>query len=362
MKTLYTLIILLFTVFMIVPQGYSQKNASPGIGILMSPASVELGSTGILSARVGNYGNQTIVSNSVRVTISVGSNAEILGIASGSDARWSQFSLTTGSGNTIKLTNTGGGFSSFDASDIRLTIRGNVVSGPTGIAGNIVYIAGPNPLLCAGCPSPPHNVSQGNASNSNDNSRTSLIILMPNDLPIELLSFTGECNNQNVLFKWITATEHNNDYFSIEQSIDGLNWVNIRNIPGAGNSTSEITYSFIDFDRYDDISYYRLKQTDFDGHTKVYSPIAVKKCFEMNDWLSVVPNPAIDQININYEGDIDQVLSTSIYDVFGKLVYFQKGYFSTIPVGNIQGGIYYLNVVLEAGIIVRKFCVNNKNY
>ncbi len=180
-------------------------------------------------------------------------------------------------------------------------------------------------------------------------------------LPIELLSFTGECNNQNIVFKWITATENNNDYFSIEQSIDGLNWENIRNIPGAGNSTSEITYSFIDFDRYDDISYYRLKQTDFDGHTKVYSPISVKKCFEMNDLLSIVPNPAIDLININYDGDIDQVLSTSIYDVFGKLVYFQKGYFSTIPVENIQEGIYYLHLVLESGIIVRKFCLNNKN-
>jgi len=181
-------------------------------------------------------------------------------------------------------------------------------------------------------------------------------------LPIELLSFSGECNNQNVLFKWITATEHNNDYFSIEHSIDGLNWENIRNIPGAGNSTSEITYNYIDFNRYNNISYYRLKQTDYDGQTKVYSPIAVKKCFEMNELLSIAPNPAIDQININYKGDIDQVLSTSIYDVFGKLVYFQKGYFSTIPVENIQEGIYYLHVVLEAGIIVRKFCVNNKNY
>ena len=181
-------------------------------------------------------------------------------------------------------------------------------------------------------------------------------------LPIELLSFTGECNNQNVLFKWKTASEKNNDYFTIEHSIDGYNWVNIQNIPGAGNSTSEITYNYIDFNRYNNISYYRLKQTDYDGHTKVYNPIAVKKCFEINELLSIAPNPAIDQININYDGDIDQVLSTSVYDVFGKLVYFQKGYFSTISVENIQEGIYYLHVVLEAGIIVRKFCVNNKNY
>ncbi len=176
MKALYKLILLFFTIFMIVPKGYSQNNADPGIGILMSPAIVAQGSVGILSATVGNYGNGTIVSNSLRVTISVGSNAEILGIASGSDARWSQLSLTTGSGNTIKLTNTGGVFSSFDASGILLIVRGNVVSGATGIAGNIVYITGPNPLLCASCSSPPQSLSQGNASNSNDNSETSLAV------------------------------------------------------------------------------------------------------------------------------------------------------------------------------------------
>ncbi|MFV8467405.1 hypothetical protein, partial [Flavobacterium sp. LB1P62] len=176
MKALYKLILLFFTVFMIVPKGYSQNNADPGIGILMSPASVAQSSTGILSATVGNYGNGTIVKNSLRITISVGANAEIIGIASGSDTRWNQLSLTTGSANTIKLTNSGDGFSSFDVSDILLIVRGNVVSVANGIIGNIVYITAANPLLCGGCSSPPLNVSQGNASNSNDNSETSLAV------------------------------------------------------------------------------------------------------------------------------------------------------------------------------------------
>jgi gliding motility-associated-like protein len=176
MKTLYKLILLFFAVFMVIPKGYSQNNADPGIGILMSPASVAQSSTGILSATVGNYGNGTIVTNSLRVTISVGVNAEIIGIASGSDARWSQFSLTTGSANTIQLTNSVGGFSSFDASDIILTVKGNVVSSANGIAGNIVYINAANTLICSSCTSPKRNASQGNASNSNDNSETSLAV------------------------------------------------------------------------------------------------------------------------------------------------------------------------------------------
>jgi hypothetical protein len=96
MKTLYKLILLFFTIFIVIPNGYSQ-DADPGIGMLMSPATVSQGSTGILSAKVGNYGNGTVVKNSLRVTISVGANAEIIGVASGSDVRWSQLSLSTGS-------------------------------------------------------------------------------------------------------------------------------------------------------------------------------------------------------------------------------------------------------------------------
>ncbi len=175
MNTINKLILLFFVVFVFIQKGYTQ-NADPGIGIIMGPGSLQKGSTGILTANVGNYANSAIVSNSLRVTISIGSDAEILGIASGSDTRWSQLNLTTGSANTIKLTNTGGGFNPFDLGNILLTVRGNVVSSPDVILGNIVYISASNSLLCGGCISPPLNASQGNASTSNDNSQTSLTV------------------------------------------------------------------------------------------------------------------------------------------------------------------------------------------
>jgi hypothetical protein len=110
MRTLDKLILLFFDVFTFISNGYSQTNADPGIGVLMSPPIVLQGSTGILTATVGNYANKTVVENSLRVTTSVGANANIIGVAPASDAGWSQLSLTTGSGNTIQLTNTGGGF------------------------------------------------------------------------------------------------------------------------------------------------------------------------------------------------------------------------------------------------------------
>ncbi len=177
MTTLSKSIISFFIVFVIISKGYAQNNADPGIGILMSPSAVVIGSNGILKASAGNYGNQTIVKNSLRVSISVGSNAEILGIATESDKRWSQLNLTDGSANTIKLTNTGGGFDSFDFGDIILIVRGNAVSEPNLISGSIVYVTAQNSMLCEGCVSPPLNISQGNASNSNDISKTSLAVI-----------------------------------------------------------------------------------------------------------------------------------------------------------------------------------------
>jgi hypothetical protein len=158
------------------PEGYSQNTADPGIALFMSPPSVPQASTGTLSALVGNFGNDSIVENSLRVTISVSDNAEITGIAPGSDSHWSLLELTTGPANTIKLTNSNEGFGPFDVGDIVLNISGLVLSDPEVILGNIVYIAVPNPLLCGGCAFPPLNSSQGNGSSSNDNSTTSLAV------------------------------------------------------------------------------------------------------------------------------------------------------------------------------------------
>ena len=200
-------IVLLFTLFMLMSKGYSQNTADPGITTVMGPSSVVLGSTGILSANVGNYGNHTIVANSLRVTISVGINAEILGIAPGSDSRWTQLNLTTGSGNTILLTNSAGGFNSSDVGYILLTVIGNVVSSPDLIQSNIVYITAANSLLCGvpNCSPIPLNVSQGNTSTSNDNSQTSLAVTATttinavDDIGVALNGFCGGIAFTNVL-------------------------------------------------------------------------------------------------------------------------------------------------------------------
>ena len=84
-------------------------------------------------------------------------------------------------------------------------------------------------------------------------------------LPIELIEFKAELKNNIIEINWITATEINNDFFTIERSSDGILFESVITKKGAGSSTKAINYSSLDDKPLNGISYYRLKQTDFDG-------------------------------------------------------------------------------------------------
>ena len=95
-------------------------------------------------------------------------------------------------------------------------------------------------------------------------------------LPIELISFNGLNDNSKNLLTWSTASEYNNDFFTIERSIDGNNWEIVSIIDGVGTSTSIMNYSYLDYTfTKNSINYYRLKQTDFNGQYKYSSIIAI---------------------------------------------------------------------------------------
>ena len=95
-------------------------------------------------------------------------------------------------------------------------------------------------------------------------------------LPITLLSFTGKSlTNTTNLLEWITSTEINNDYFTLERSSDAQNFSAIGIVNGAGNSNISLNYNFIDDSPLKGINYYRLKQTDFDGVFSYSNSIAL---------------------------------------------------------------------------------------
>ncbi len=122
-------------------------------------------------------------------------------------------------------------------------------------------------------------------------------------LPVELVYFDAEMEADGMLVvSWATAVEINNDFFTIEMSLDGRDWTAMDEVIGAGNSDVEISYRWTEENMaVEGTAYFRLKQTDFDG-TFSYSEIesvefatAERAALEVN----VFPNPATEYVMID---------------------------------------------------------------
>jgi Secretion system C-terminal sorting domain len=94
-------------------------------------------------------------------------------------------------------------------------------------------------------------------------------------LPIELLYFDAKAVKKQVEVSWQTVSELNNDYFTVQRSQSNFDFEDIGFVNGAGNSNSLLNYKFTDTNPYNGISYYRLKQTDFNGQFSLSKSVPV---------------------------------------------------------------------------------------
>ncbi|MFT5860695.1 MAG: hypothetical protein ACI865_002809 [Flavobacteriaceae bacterium] len=172
-------------------------------------------------------------------------------------------------------------------------------------------------------------------------------------LPIELLSFTGLAKDTHVELHWITSSEVNNDYFNIERSEDGVNFTSISRIDGAGNSIQTLNYSTIDDRPFDGISYYRLKQTDYDGKSS-YSAIEAVEFSVKNDFiLEIYPNPFSIKTTVHTSKNI-KASSLIVYNSYGRVVKQIKnisGQTFTFARENLLSGLYFMNLVKDNKIV-----------
>jgi hypothetical protein len=126
-------------------------------------------------------------------------------------------------------------------------------------------------------------------------------ITVVNGLPIELLYFSGmEYGRVNNLY-WSTASENNNDYFTIERSIDGNSWQEINRQKGADNSVYQLSYSFVDEYMDKVVNYYKLKQTDYDGKFKYSDIISIDNRMNSNPKkIDKITNTLGQEVDIEY--------------------------------------------------------------
>lgn len=135
-------------------------------------------------------------------------------------------------------------------------------------------------------------------------------------LPVELLDFTAQANGSEVNTAWTTASELNNDFFTLERSADGIDFSSIATIDGAGNSNQELHYNYIDKEPIDGTSYYRLRQTDYDGHSTLSALRTIN--IGNSGHISVYPNPVTDELNISFSASADMNALVSINSMMGQ--------------------------------------------
>ncbi|MEO6884552.1 MAG: T9SS type A sorting domain-containing protein [Bacteroidia bacterium] len=185
-------------------------------------------------------------------------------------------------------------------------------------------------------------------------------------LPIELLSWEAQCEQREVILKWTTASEINNDYFTIEKSIDGANWQLVGKVKGAGNSTGIKKYTFTDINSKSDTTvYYRLSQTNFDGTTVFFNEISVT-CEDSNEKnVFVYPNPTSGNFNLHFINGMEEtVQDIDVYTVLGQNIFHQTSanksisVFQTINLSDYSDGIYFLKIQTLNGIITKKIMIN----
>ena len=174
-------------------------------------------------------------------------------------------------------------------------------------------------------------------------------------LPIQLINFTATRQDASVLLAWTTASELNNDYFTLEKSLDGSNFSFLAKVKGAGNSTRPIHYKHSDNDLTEGVIYYRLKQTDYDGrftYSKVVN-VNLGNIYNIGEITieNVFPNPFTEQVSIQYNSSKKQNVELKITDMGGKVIVSEKlqsssgtNTYQYSASNDLPGGIYLITL------------------
>ena len=186
-------------------------------------------------------------------------------------------------------------------------------------------------------------------------------------LPIELLSFTATCDGRSSLIEWTTATEKNNDYFSLERSDDAINFTEVARVAGAGNSIEPIDYAYNDYGIHGGDNYYRLVQVDYDG-TRTVSEVIVANCIEPESdgepEVLAYPNPFSSELTVVLDNFGNRAATIEVYDMLGKLIYTNKvaapqnSYETILNLSNLPPTAYTVRVSTNDFVINRNVVKN----
>ena len=184
-------------------------------------------------------------------------------------------------------------------------------------------------------------------------------------LPIELLEFEAECENENVILRWSTGSEINNDYFDVEKSVDGISFSSIGIINGSGNSNNIINYSYNDYELESGMSYYRLKQVDFNGQFGYSGIVGFQKCYDIEGGIINTFYNTSNQFVVDYMFSKSKKVSLALYDVQGKRIIEKEIMFDQnqnqikIPIYKmLDNAIYMVRIISDDSVYTKKIIIS----
>jgi Secretion system C-terminal sorting domain len=236
------------------------------------------------------------------------------------------------------------------ASDVALTLQWNAEDELTGFTRSASYLshyisgAWDNGIQMSASGSNPFSITR-----THINSFSPFAVMGASALvPVSLLDFKGNYKERAISLDWITETELNTGYFTVEKSIDAVYFKPLTNIPASGNSQGRNNYHYVDHTFLNSINYYRLKIVDFDGRS-VYSKI-ITVTTPADHKFVVFPNPVKDKLYIPLQIRATETV-LRVVDTKGRTVRTFKLKAGTagtsINIADLPAGIYLL--LLDAG-------------
>jgi len=175
-------------------------------------------------------------------------------------------------------------------------------------------------------------------------------ITTENPLPVELIAFTAECESGVKQIRWSTASEQNNAWFTLERSVDAVNYETVSVIAGAGNSNTVHEYSYTDADKSGDVWYYRLIQSDYDGAKEIFGPVSVTcKTSEHTQGGLRLHSVQSSGVSFSLTGADGEPVQICVTDALGKIVWTGKqqvadGQLLQVPAAGWAPGFYTILV------------------
>jgi hypothetical protein len=174
-------------------------------------------------------------------------------------------------------------------------------------------------------------------------------------LPVDLLSFNAKCDNNKVVLDWVTISEINNDYFTIERTSGGIHFEEIATVNGNGNSSTLMNYEWIDQNPINGTAYYRLKQTDFNGSFEYHDLVPVT-CESAHN-MTVSPNPIKNSFTVQVSESLTPPLSIEVIDFLGRTIYLKNIKTSIAEITldeELPTGTYFVKVFNENAHVIEK--------